>query len=64
MWVAVISTDTLFLYEDGVQKYVHLLSTPYARNIYFSDDEESLVIEVPKGKEIFNMHIVEEKEDK
>ena len=43
--VAIISTDTLFLYEDGVLKQVESLSTPYARRVRFTDGAGSVIIE-------------------
>ena len=52
--VAIISTDTLFVYENGVQKSAKKLSTPYARSLSFSDDEQSIIIEIPLGIEIFD----------
>ena len=52
--VTTISTDTLFVYEDGIQKFMRRLSTPYARSLSFSDDEKSIIIEVPSGIEIFD----------
>lgn len=52
--VAIISTDTLFVYENGVQKFMKKLSTPYARTLLFSEDEKSIIIEEPSGVEIFD----------
>ncbi len=52
--VAVISTDTLFVYENGVQKFTRKLSTPYTRSLSFSDDEKSIMVEIPSGIEIFD----------
>lgn len=49
--VAIISTDTLFLYDRGVLKGTRLLSTPYARRVRFSNDKRFLVIDVPGGTE-------------
>lgn len=52
--VATISTDTLFMYEDGEQKFIKQLSTPYIRNLSFSDDEKSIIVELPSGTEVFD----------
>ncbi len=52
--VAIVSTDTLFVYENGVQKYIRKLSTPYTRSLSFSDHEKSITIEIPSGIEIFD----------
>jgi hypothetical protein len=57
--VAIISTDTLFLYDGGMLKCVKILSTPYARRVRFSDDSRSVIIEVPKGVEIIDVRIDE-----
>jgi hypothetical protein len=43
--VAVISADTLFLYHSGRLIDTELLSAAYARDVYFSADAESLVVE-------------------
>lgn len=53
--VAIISTDTLFLYYRGMLKETRLLSTPYARRLRFSNDKGSLVIDVPGGTESLNI---------
>jgi hypothetical protein len=52
--IAVISVDTLFVYEDGSQKFVKQLSTPYTRNISFSGDEKSIIVELPSGTTVFD----------
>lgn len=54
--VAIISTDTLFVYENGVQKFkfIRKLSTPYTRSLSLSEDEKSIIIEIPSGIEIFD----------
>jgi len=57
--VAIISTDTLFLYDGGMLECMKILSTPYARRVRFSDDSRSVIIEVPKGVEIIDVRIDE-----
>lgn len=52
--VAIISTDTLFVYENGAQKFTRKLSTPYTRSLSLSDDKKSIIIEIPSGIEIFD----------
>jgi len=52
--VAIISTDTLFVYENGIQKFTRKLSTPYTRRLLFSDNEKSIMVEIPSGIEIFD----------
>ncbi|KPJ74360.1 hypothetical protein AMJ52_00775 [candidate division TA06 bacterium DG_78] len=52
--IAIISTDTLFVYEDGKQKFIKQLSTPYIRNLSFSDDQKSIIVELPSGTEVFD----------
>ena len=52
--VAVVSTDTLFVYENGVQKLTEKIPTPYTRSLSFSGDEKSIIIEIPSGIEIFD----------
>jgi hypothetical protein len=54
--VAIISLDTLFLYEDGIQKFQWQLRTPYARTVFFSKDEGTIVVEEPSENEIFNFY--------
>ncbi len=55
--VAIISTDTLFLYVGGVLKGRKVLSTPYARRVRFSDDKRSLVIDMPGRTEALDFGI-------
>jgi hypothetical protein len=52
--VAVVSCDSLFLYEDGVLKFSRQLRTPYARAVLFSQDGRSIIVEEPLEIEIFN----------
>lgn len=52
--VAVISCDSLFLYEDHVQKFCRQLRTPYARAVFFSRDGSTIVVEEPLENEIFD----------
>jgi len=52
--VAIISTDTLFIYEDGIHKFMKRLSTPYARNVSFSNDEKSIIVKEPTKIEMFD----------
>jgi hypothetical protein len=52
--VAVVSCDSLFLYEDGVLKFCRQLRTPYARAVLFSRDGRSIIVEEPLGNEIFD----------
>lgn len=54
--VAIISVDTLSLYEHGVQKFEAVLTTPYARSLVFSDNNSTIVVEAPTGTHIFDVH--------
>ena len=54
--VAIISVDTLSLHEHGVQKFEVVLTTPYARSLVFSDDNSTIVVEVPTDTHIFDVH--------
>ena len=52
--VAVISADTLFVYENGIHKFTKKISTPYIRSLSFSDDEKTIMLEIPSGIEVFD----------
>lgn len=52
--VAVISRDSLFLYEDRVQKFWRQLRTPYARAVFFSQDRSTIVVEEGLENEVFD----------
>ncbi len=54
--VAVISRDSLFLYEEGIQKFQIQLQTPYARTVSFSQDRRTIIVEEPLENEILNFH--------
>jgi hypothetical protein len=53
--IAIISTDTIFVYEHGVQKFVKKLATPYVRTLSFSEDETSIIIKEPAGVEVIDV---------
>lgn len=53
--MAIVSTDTLFYYQKGELKFQKTLSNPYARNIYFSDDETTIYLELPDSTESINI---------
>ncbi len=53
--VAIISVDTLLLYEHGVQKFEVTLTTPYARSVAFSNENSTIVVEVPTDTLIFDV---------
>lgn len=53
--VAIVSVDTLSLYEHGVQKFEVVLATPYVRSLTFSDDNSTIVVEVPTDTYIFDV---------
>jgi hypothetical protein len=53
--VATISNDTLSIYDDGVERFVYRLSTPYARSLRFSDDK--IIVEEPVRDEVFDLGI-------
>ena len=51
---AVVSCDSLFVYEGGVLKFCRQLRTPYARAVFFSQDGRSIIVEEPLENEIFD----------
>lgn len=53
--VAIISTDTLLIYENGVLKDIEPLPSPYTRDIRFLDDENSIVVDMPGNSEIYDV---------
>jgi len=49
--IAIVAVDTVFVYEHGVEKLKHVLATPYAQSIVFSDGNTSILVEEPTGAE-------------
>ena len=52
--VAIVSTDTLFVYHDGVLMDTEIVSSPYSREIYFSRDGDSIMVELQDNIEIYD----------
>ncbi len=52
--VAVISADTLFSYHNGSLIDTELLPSPYARDVCFSVDAESIKVKLPGTVEVYN----------
>ena len=52
--VAVISADTLFSYHNGSLIDTEMLPSPYARDVCFSVDAESVRVEFPEGVEVYD----------
>jgi hypothetical protein len=52
--VAVISADTLFVYEYGRLRDTEYLSSPYAREVCFSWDANYIVVQIHGGTEIYD----------
>ncbi|MDH4242085.1 MAG: hypothetical protein OEW48_21190 [Phycisphaerae bacterium] len=50
-YIATVSNDTLFFYEDGVEVATRYLSTPYIRRLYISDDKRCVIVEKPNASE-------------
>ncbi|MGB3341144.1 MAG: hypothetical protein WBB37_06655 [bacterium] len=50
-FIATVSNDTLFFYEDGIEVATRRLSTPYIRTLRISEDKRSLIIEMPNSFE-------------
>ncbi len=48
---AVVSNDTLSYYEEGRLKFQTLLSTPFVRKIYFSENEKTIHVALPDTTE-------------
>ncbi len=53
--IAIVAVDTVFIYEHGVEKLRTVLTTPYARDIVFSDDNMSIIIKEPTGTETIHV---------
>ena len=53
-WVAVISADTLFVYEHGNLRDTVFLPSPYARDVSFPTDEEQIRVRFSAGYDIYN----------
>jgi hypothetical protein len=53
--VAIVSNDTIFYYEDGELKFQKIISSPFVRKVEFSQDENSLKIDIPAGTESINL---------
>lgn len=51
-FIATVSTDTLFIYKDGIENTVHKLPTPYARSLCFSEDGNCIEVELPNTIEV------------
>jgi hypothetical protein len=49
--IAIVAVDTVFIYEHGIETLRKVLATPYARDIVFTDDRLSIIIEEPTGTE-------------
>jgi hypothetical protein len=54
-WVAVISADTLFVYEYGNLRDTVFLPSPYARDVSFPTDEEHIQVRFPTGYDIYDI---------
>ncbi|UCD19951.1 MAG: hypothetical protein JSU64_02105 [candidate division WOR-3 bacterium] len=55
--VAVISADTLFVYQSGGLVDREFLSSPYVLDVYFSGDGESIVVRLPGDiRVIYDLH--------
>ncbi|MDH4209867.1 MAG: hypothetical protein OEV79_00240 [candidate division WOR-3 bacterium] len=52
--VAVISADTLFVYENGTLRDTEFLSSPYAHGMFFSADEKQIWVQYRNGNEIYD----------
>jgi len=52
--VVVISADTLFVYENGGLTDTEFLTSPYARDVYFSGDAKSVVIQIQGSTKIYD----------
>jgi hypothetical protein len=46
-YVAVISADTLFVYDNGTLRDTEFLPSPYAHDLLFSADEKNILVRFP-----------------
>ncbi|UCD06120.1 MAG: hypothetical protein JSV98_02510 [candidate division WOR-3 bacterium] len=53
-WVAVISADTLFVYEYGSLGDTEFLPSPYARDVSFSTDGDNIQVRFPAGYDVYD----------
>lgn len=61
-YIATVSNDTLFFYEDGIEVATRHLSTPYIRRLYISDDKRCVVVEMPNTFETIEFSAETEQE--
>lgn len=50
-FIATVSNDTLFFYEDGIEVATRRLSTPYIRGMDISEDRRCVIVEMPNAIE-------------
>ena len=50
-FIATVSNDTLFFYEDGIEVATRRLSTPYIRRLDISEDRRYVIVEMPNAIE-------------
>ena len=53
--VAIVSADSLLIYEKGFRIKAELLSSPYTRDIRFLEETKSVVVDMPGGVETYDI---------
>ncbi|MEO0205487.1 MAG: hypothetical protein ABIL22_02295, partial [candidate division WOR-3 bacterium] len=54
--MGIVSTDTLFYYEEGKLRFHKLLISPFVRKIYFSQDKDIIHIELPDTTQLIKIY--------
>lgn len=54
-YIATVSSDTLIFYEEGNEVGTRLLSTPYIRDLEFSEENNYLIMETPRAFETIEL---------
>jgi len=62
-FIATVSNDTLFFYEEGIEVATRHLATPYIRTLQISEDKRSLIIEMPNSFETVELPFGTKKEE-
>ena len=62
--IATVSGDTLIIYQEGKEKHIIKLATPYIHELSFSPDGQTVSLKEPDGKEIFDANSGKKMEEK
>jgi len=62
--IATVSGDTLLIYQEGKEKHIIKLATPFIHELSFSPDGQTVLLKEPDGKEIFDANSGKKMEEK